>query len=98
MPQTTQVATVTPPASAGAACSRLSTSGPRPASSWLAHCATSGGTQGASQSGTVMLPAPDAAPVSAPAFETVQTAMACSAQAASDHSASRAITTNQLRA
>ena len=48
--------------------------------------------------GEAHLLAPDAAPESAPAFETVQTATACSAQAASDHIASRATTKNQLRA
>jgi hypothetical protein len=97
MAQTTQATTVKPSASAGTACSRLSTSGPSPAAIWVTACTSSVGTQGASQSGKAMLPTPEAAPESAPTLETDQTATACKAQVARDHSASSETTANQLR-
>ena len=97
MAQTTQAKTVNPPVRKGTACSRLSTSGPSPATIWVTTCTSSVGTQGASQSGKVTLPTPEAAPESAPTLATDQTATACKAQAARDHSASREVTANQLR-
>lgn len=45
-----------------------------------------------------MLLAPDATPVSAPAFAAVRTAAPYSAQKASDQGASTEMTANQLRA
>ena len=77
-PQITQVATLRPPASDGAACSRPSTAGAKPESSEVIACTTSGGTQGASHSGrrrpSTPETAPDAASASVPAFETAHTA------------------------
>ena len=102
MPQPSQAATVRPSASAGAACSKPLISGAIPTISFGIDSISTGGAQGANHSGNTRLPAavaaPDTAPERAPAFDTVQTATACSAQAAKDHETNITKITNQLSA
>lgn len=98
MAQTTQTATDSPPAKAGAHASTASMAGVKPDTTEANAAASSGGTQGASQSGMRKPSVAAEPPARAPAFETVQAATAWNVQAASDQSARRLKITNQLSA
>ena len=98
MPQTTQTATDNPPAKAGAHPNTASMAGVKAETIEANAAANSGGTQGASHSGIRKPSVAPAPPVRTPAFEIVHAVIEWSAQAASDHSARRPNTTNQLNA
>ncbi len=98
MAQTTQTATDRPPAKAGAHPSTASMAGVKADTIEFKARANSGGTQGASHSGIRKPSVAPAPPVRTPAFEIVHAVIEWNAQAASDHSARRLKTTNQLNA
>jgi len=96
MAQTTQTATDSPPAKAGAHPSTASMAGVKADTTEANAAASSGGTQGASQSGMRNPSVAPEAPARTAALDTVHAVIAWNAHAASDQSARRLNTTNQL--
>lgn len=93
--QTAQTATDSPPAKAGAQSNTASMAGAKAESIEVSARANSGGTQGASQSGSRKASIAPEDPARTPAFEIVHAVTAWNAQAASDQSAIRMNTANQ---
>ena len=98
MAQNTQTANDSPPAKAGTHSSKDSMAGVKADSADVNASVSSAGIQGASQSGMRKPSVAPAPPVRAPAFEIVHAVIEWNVQAASDHSARRPNTTNQLNA
>ena len=98
MPQTAQTATDSPPAKAGAQASTASMAGVKAETIEVNAAANSGGTQDASQAGKRKPSLAPEAAASTPACENVHAAIAWNTQAASDQSARKLNTTNQLSA
>jgi len=98
MAQTTQTATDSPPAKAGAHPSTASMAGVKADTTEANARANSGGTQGASQSGMRKPWVTPEPPARTPALEAAQAVIAWNAHAASDQSARRLNTPNQLSA
>jgi len=98
MAQITQTATDSPPAKAGAHPMTVSMAGVKADTAEANAAANSGGTQGASQSGTRTACIAPEPPARTSALETVHAVTAWKAQAVSDQSAKRLNTTNQLSA